>query len=81
MWLAREAMLTTEKTAYIDLNARSKQEQLEKTPEPKRICLGEVANSGFFACQENVSIPNTTTSSFSAEQKCKIALYNNKKFP
>ncbi|HYY50322.1 MAG TPA: hypothetical protein VE643_05575 [Nitrososphaeraceae archaeon] len=72
-------MLTTKKTAYIDLYARSKHEQL-KTLEPKRICLGEVANSGFFACQENVSIPNTTTSSFSAEQKCKIALYNNKKF-
>ena len=80
MWLAREAMLTTKKTSYIDLNARSKHEQLENTLEPKRICLGEVANSGFFACQENVSIPNMTTSSFSAKQKRKIALYNNKKF-
>ena len=72
-------MLTTKKTSYIDLNARSKHEQLENTLEPKRICLGEVANSGFFACQENVSIPNMT-SSFSAKQKRKIALYNNKKF-
>jgi hypothetical protein len=73
-------MLTTKKTAYIDLNTRSKHEQLENTLKPKRICLGEVANSGFFVCQENVSVPNMTTSSFSAKQKCKIALYNNKKF-
>ena len=73
-------MLTSKKTGDIALNARSKQEQLEKTLEPNRICLGEVANSGIFARKESVALPDTTTSSISLKQKCKIALYDNKKF-
>ena len=72
-------MLTRKKTAHIALDARSKQEQLDKTLEPNRICLGEAANSGFFACKENVSIPDMTTSGISAKQKRKIAVYDNKK--
>jgi hypothetical protein len=73
-------MLIRKKTAYITLNTRSKQEELDKTLEPNAICLGEVANSAIFACKEDLALPITKTSSISPKQKRKIALYNNKEF-
>jgi len=68
------------KSAYITLNARSKQEELEKILEPSSRCLGEVANAAIFECKENVALTNTATSSISPKRKRKIALYNNNEF-
>jgi hypothetical protein len=73
-------MLIRKKTAYITMNAISKQAELEKMLEPNTIWLGEVANSAIFACKEDLALPITKTSSISPKQKRKIALYNNKEF-
>jgi hypothetical protein len=73
-------MLIRKKTAYITMNAISKQAELEKTLEPNTIWLGEVGNSAIFACKENLDLPDRTTSSIRPKQKCKIPLYNNKNF-
>jgi hypothetical protein len=54
-------MLMRKKTAYITLNARSKQAELEKTLEPNAIWLGEVTNSAIFACKENLDLADRTT--------------------
>src|ERR1051325_5209399 len=80
-WLVIKAMLNNKrKTECITLNTITKLEHLDKTSEPKPICLAEVAYPGIFACKENFALPGTRTSSISVKKKRKTALYSYKEF-
>lgn len=68
-------MLNKRKTESIALKTMTKLEHLENLSDLNAICLGEVANSGIFACKENLALPGPRTSSIGVKKKRKIAVF------
>lgn len=68
-------MLNKRKAESVALKTMTKLEHLENLSELNAISLGEVANSGIFACKVNLALPGPMTSSIGVKKKRKIAVF------